>query len=151
MSPAEAGKILEEPDWVALFKERAASDLAFEEILTAWRRWHWTPVLVAGVEKKQPAGAVEAMIALAALGVMPPRSLAERPPGPFEEQVDDHCWFTSQGRSWRILGVEDKTLILDSFGEQWQIDLSRAKWEKYTEAAAALLEALREKALAAMP
>ena len=39
----------------------------------------------------------------------------------------------SQGRAWRVLGIEDKMLMLDSFGEQWQIDLGKAKWEKYCE------------------
>ena len=54
------------------------------------------------------------------------------------------CWFVSEGRSWRILGIEDKMLMLNSFGEEWQIDLSRAKWEKYCDSWAAALEAMRE-------
>jgi hypothetical protein len=141
MSPAEAGKVLEEPDWAALFEERASSDFAFEEILTAWRRWHWTPVTIDGAEKKKPAGAVEAMIALAHLGVTPPRRLAERPPGLFEEQHDDHMWLVTEGRAWRIVGIEDMTLFLDSFGEPRQVDLAKAKWNKYCEGHAAALEA----------
>lgn len=138
MSPAEAGAILDEPDWVQMFDDRNRSEFAFEEVMLAWRRWHWTPVIVNGVEKKQPAGATEALIALAGLSIMPPRTL-------FGDgyQHDDHCFLMSQGREWRIAGVEDKTMILKSDGEQWQIDLSRATWGKYVEAAAAALEARR--------
>jgi hypothetical protein len=84
------------------------------------------------------------MIALAHLGVMPPRTLADRAPGPFEEQHDDMCWLVTEGRSWRILGIEDKTMFLDSFGELRQIDLAKAKWEKYVEGHAAMLEAMRK-------
>ena len=62
----------------------------------------------------------------------------------FEEQIDDHCWFVSEGRAWRILGIEDNMLMLNSFGEEKQIDLSRAKWDKYCEAHAAALEAQRK-------
>ena len=54
------------------------------------------------------------------------------------------CWFVSEGRAWRILGIEDNMLMLNSFGEEWQIDLSRAKWEKYCDSWAAALEALRK-------
>jgi hypothetical protein len=35
-------------------------------------------------------------------------------------------------------------LLLDSFGEQTQVDLSRAKWEKYCEKACEVLEAMRK-------
>ena len=102
--------------------------------MLAWRRWHWTPV----GEKKQPAGATEAIIALAVLGIVPPRTLWG-----LGYQHDDHMVLMSQGREWRIVGVEDKMMILKSDGEQWQIDLSRATWDKYVEAAAAALEARR--------
>lgn len=138
MSPKEAGALLEEPDWAQLFKDRGGDEFAFENLMLAWRRWHWTPVLVDGVEKKKPAGATEAMIALAKIGVMPPRTLLGD-----GYQYNDHMFLMSEGREWRIVGVEDKTMVLTSDGAQWQIDLSRAKWEKYSEAAAAALEAMR--------
>jgi hypothetical protein len=57
----------------------------------------------------------------------------------FEEQSDAHCWLISQDRAWRILGVEDGMLMLNSFGDEWQIDLGRAKWAGYVEKAAAAL------------
>jgi hypothetical protein len=144
MSPAEAGAITEEPDWAQMFKGRGGSETAFENLLLEWRKWHWTPIVEAGVEKKKMAPSVDGVIALALLGVMPPRTLPDRPPGPFEEQIDDHCWFLSQGRAWRILGIEDGMLMLNSFGDEWQIDLSRAKWDKYIEASAAALRAWRK-------
>ena len=140
MSPAEAAAITEEPDWVQVFKDRGSTESAFENLLIAWRKWHFTPL---DDGRKKMAPSVEAVIALAILGIMPPRTLPDRPPGLFEEQIDNHCWFVSEGRAWRILGIEDKMLMLNSFGDEWQIDLSRAKWEKYCEAWAAALEALR--------
>ena len=49
-------------------------------------------------------------------------------------------------RAWRIVAVEDRTLLLDSFGEQTQVDLSRAKWGKYCEKAGVKFwKAMREK------
>ena len=145
MSPAEAAAITEEPNWVQMFADSGGSEIAFENILTAWRKWHWTPVVVDGVEKKKMAPSVDGVIALALLGIMPPRTLPDRPPGLFEEQVDDHCWFVSEGRAWRILGIEDNMLMLNSFGEEWQIDLTRAKWDNYCAAWSAALEALRKR------
>jgi hypothetical protein len=71
--------------------------------------------------------------------------MPDRLEGLFQEQIDDHCWFVSEGRAWRITGIEDKMLLLFSFGEQWQIDLSRAKWENYCAHHAAALEAMRAK------
>ena len=146
MSPAEAGAITDEPDWVEMFDDRFRSEFAFEEVMLAWRRWHWTPVLVPvgrtkhgeviTEQEKQPASATEAIIALAGLGIMPPRTLEGD-----GYQHDDHCFLMSEGRQWRIVGVEDKTMILTSDGAQWQIDLSRATWGKYIEAAAAALKA----------
>ena len=133
-------QITEEPNWIQLFKDRGGSEHAFENLLLEWRKWHFTPL---DDGRKKMAPSVDGVIALALLGVMPPRTLPDRPPGLFEEQHDDHCWFVSEGRAWRILGIEDKMLMLNSFGDEWQIDLTRAKWEKYCEAWSAALEALR--------
>ena len=144
MSPKEASEILNEPNWAAQFADSGGSEIAFENILTAWRKWHWTPVVVDGVEKKKMAPSVDGVIALALVGIMPPRTLSDRLPGPFEEQIDDHCWFVSEGRAWRILGIEDKMLCLNSFGEEKQIDLTRAKWENYCAHHAAVLEAMQK-------
>jgi hypothetical protein len=140
MSPAEAAAITEEPDWVQVFKDRGGSEIAFENLLIEWRKWHFTPL---DDGRKMMAPSVDGVIALAILGIMPPRTLPDRPPGLFEEQIDDHCWFVSEGRSWRILGIEDKMLCLNSFGEEKQIDLTRAKWENYCAHHAAVLEAMR--------
>ena len=141
MSPAEAAAITEEPDWVQVFKDRGAGEMAFENLLLEWRKWHFKRL---DDGRKMMAPSVDGVIALAILGVMPPRTLPDRPPGPFEEQIDDHCWFISEGRAWRILGIEDKMLMLNSFGDEWQIDLTRAKWEKYTAAWVQALEAMRK-------
>ena len=141
MSPAEASAILNEPDWAAQFADSGGSEIAFENILTAWRKWHFTPL---DDGRKKMAPSVDGVIALALLGIMPPRTL-DRPPGLFQDQADDHCWFVSEGRAWRILGIEDKMLMLNSFGDEKQIDLSRAKWENYCAHHAAVLEALRKR------
>jgi len=140
MSPAEAAAITQEPDWIQLFKDRGGSEQAFQNLLIEWRKWHWTPV----GEKKKMAPSVDGVIALAKLGVMPPRTLPDRPPGPFEPQDNDHCWFVSEGRAWAIVGIEDGMLMLNSFGEEKQIDLTRAKWDKYCEHHAAVLEIMRK-------
>ena len=141
MSPAETAAILEEPDWVQRFVDSGGSETAFENLLLEWRKWHFTPL---DDGRKKMAPSVDGVIALALLGIMPPRTL-DRPPGLFEEQHDDMCWFVSEGRAWRILGIEDRMLFLNSFGEEKQIDLNRANWEKHTEAAVAVLEAMRDK------
>ena len=146
LSPAEAGAITEEPDWAQLFKDRGGSEIAFENLLIEWRKWHWTPT---DDGRKKMAPSVDGVVALALLGIMPPKTLYG-PPGLFEEQHDDHCWLVTEGRAWRILGIEDMTLILDSFGEGRQIDLSRAKWDKYSAAWAAAFKARREKGPAVM-
>ena len=44
------------------------------------------------------------------------------------EQVDDMMWLTMSQRAWRIIAVEDKMLLLESyFGEQTQVDLAVAR------------------------
>jgi hypothetical protein len=160
VSPAEAAAIeYEEPDWEARFARHmdrfgtvaqllstptqvrlANEDKAFEATLKDWRRWH-------AIDDK-PATAYEGMLALLALNIMPPRSLIgdiERTSACFREQFDDHMWLTMSQRAWRIITVESRTLFLESFGEQTQVDLSRAKWEKYCEKAAEALEAMKKK------
>jgi hypothetical protein len=143
MSPKEAGALLAEPDWADMFADRGGTELAFENILREWRAFHWTPV----GDKKRPAGATEGIIALALIGIMPPRSLPDRPPGLFEEQVDDHCWFVSEGRAWRVMGIEDRMLMLRSgfSDEERQINLDPlSRWVKYCEAHNAQLAARRK-------
>ena len=147
MSPKEAAEITEEPDWLALWDALKVADDGYEVLLLKWRRWHWTP----GIEyrdnhgdmrvQKNLAPSVDGVIALANLGIFP--RLTDRPPGLFEDQHDDHMWLVTEGRAWRVVGIEDMTLHLDSFGEPRQIDLSKAKWDKYCEG--------HEKRLAAMP
>ena len=141
MSPADAAAITEEPDWVQVFNNRGSTEGAFENLLLEWRKWHFTPL---DDGRKKMAPSVDGVIALAILGIMPPRTLYGVP-GMFEEQIDDHMWLSVAARAWRIVGIEDCTLFLNSFGEEKQIDLNRANWEKHTEAAVAVLEAMRDK------
>ncbi len=161
MSPAEAGAIqIEEPDWRAVFEEQCArwpklprylqEDSAFTEVLRQWRRFHWTPIEVNGELKKNPAGAVEAIIALAKLRITPPRSAwQDIPHGDVVEgyQHDDHMWLSIAGEQWRITAIEDRMLCLQkgfqADVETKQIDLNRARWDKYTEAAVKVLEGMR--------
>jgi hypothetical protein len=140
MTPAEAAASLDEPDWVAWFKDLGGEFSAYEAVLFQWRRWHWTPVEINGQHKRRPAPAADGIVALAQIGVRYPTLLKERPPGLFEEQHDAHCWLLSQERAWRVLGVEDGTLMLNSFGEDWHIDLKKAKWDGYVVKAAAALK-----------
>jgi hypothetical protein len=157
VTPKEAGAIeLEEPDWRIRFEEHVlrwpklpdylARDSAFEATMSDWRRFHWTPIEVDGKLKKRPAGATEAIIALAKLGIFPPRSLIRDIPrgGELHELDigDDHCWLQISGRAWRITAIEDRMLVLDSFGEDKQIDLNRARWTNYVESALAVLQGL---------
>lgn len=152
MSPAEAGAIeLEEPDWRERFEAHAlrwprlprylAEDNAFEATMKDWRRFH-------RVEKQTPS-AVEAMIALAILNIYPPRFLIKDVPRTDDMgyQQDEHMWLSIRGEQWRITGVEDRILHLEKRYEDkpetMQIDLNRAKWGKYVEAATALLDHLR--------
>jgi hypothetical protein len=147
VSPAEAAAVeLEEPDWRERFEAHCArwpklprylqEDAAFEATQKEWRKWHRTD--------GKPAGMTEAMIALAAFRIFPPRNLFQDTPRTtdcFEEQHDDHMWLIMSSRSWRIVTIEDRMMILDSFGDKTQVDLSRAKWEKYTEKAVEALMA----------
>ena len=151
MSPFEAGTIeLEEPDWKERFEFHCArfprlprylaEDSAYEATLKDWRRFH--KEVVDG--KDTPAPAANGIVALTVLGIYPPRSLIRDIPHGgqcFEEQYDAHMWLVMSQRAWRIIAIEDRMLILDSFGEQTQVDLNRAKWEKYTEKAAEALNA----------
>ena len=159
MTPAEAGAIqIEEPDWRALFEEQCArwpklprylqEDSAFTEVLRQWRRFHWSPIVVDEVLKKNPAGAVEAIVALAKLGITPPRSAWNDIPrdGETGYQSDDHMWLSISQEQWRITGVEDRILHLQKGfqgdKETKQIDLNLAKWDKYVQSAETLLMSL---------
>jgi hypothetical protein len=145
VSPAEAAASLEEPDWVAQWEILREADDGFEALLRQWRRWHWSPVETDdGVKMKAPAPALEGIIALAQLGIMPPRRLKDRPPGSFEEQIDDHMWIVSKNRAWRITDVEGPVMKLNSFGDIWEINLSRANWDAYVAGASAALEEQRK-------
>ena len=134
MTPREAlDHDLEEPDWRARCAEELErwgedfAEYAFENVLTAWRRFHSAPI--EGSTKKMPAPAVDGVIALAGLGIMPPRSLLRGRP-----QHDDHCWLLSfaDGRSWRILTVEDGVMHLDSFGDKKEVEVAKIDWAKYS-------------------
>ena len=150
LSPAEATAVeYEEPDWRERFEAHIArwpklprylaENEAFEQTLKEWRRFH--------AVDDRPAIAYEGMIALAKLKILPPRSLIkdiERTGACFQDQHDSQMWLTMSQRAWRIIAVESRVLFLESFGEQTQVDLSRAKWEKYCEKAAEALEAMRK-------
>ena len=160
MSPAEANDVVwEEPDWRALFEEQCArwpklprylqEDSAFTEILRQWRKFHWSPIVVDDVLKKNPASAVQAIVALAAIGIMPPRSAWTDQPRTDETgayQRDDHCWLSIASEQWRITGIEDRTLHLQkgfqADVERKQIDLAQAKWDKHNAAAVEILNAM---------
>lgn len=165
MTPREAAAIeYDEPDWCEAFEQECARHPqwprylqqagAFEAVLRRWRRFHWTPVEIEGEQKRAPAGAAQAMLALAQLGIMPPRSeLLDLPQGGLAlgYQHDDHMWLSVAGEQWRITAIEDRMLFLEKmeFGaakpETRQIDLNRADWTKHTEAAVAILEALAKR------
>jgi hypothetical protein len=156
LTPAEAGAVIfEEPDWRERFDEHCerwalmprelAEDNAFKEVLADWRRFHAAPI--EGTNKRQPAPAVDAMIALANLRIFPPRSTLKDVPrdGVTGYQADDHMWLQIAGEQWRIVGVEDRMLCLERMdGETKQIDLRKAKWGAYTKMAAAALKALTQ-------
>jgi hypothetical protein len=154
VTPREAGELeLEEPNWRDRFESHCErwprlprylqEDSAFEATLLDWRRFHWTPIEVEGKLKKRPAGATQAIVALAKLRIFPPRNLIKDVPRDgkcYEPDLgDDHLWLQIAGRAWRIVAIEDKMLILDSFGEDKQIDLNRARWKENTDAALAAM------------
>lgn len=156
MSPAEAAAIdIEEPDWRVRYAAHCArypdsgcaDEWGYEETLKDWRRFHGAPVWVDGEEKKQPANAIDGMIALAHLKIYAPRRLLQETPrdGQTGYQHDDHCWLQIASEQWRIVGIEDKTLMLQKMFETEgkQIDLNKAKWDKYIEAATAVLETMK--------
>ena len=160
VTPAEAAAIqIEEPDWRALFEEQCArwpklprylqEDSAFPEVMRQWRKFHWSPVEINGELKKLPAGAVEAIVALAKLEIMPPRSAWNDIPRDGElgaYQRDDHMWVSINQEQWRIAAIEDRVLHLQkgfqSDKEIKQIDLNLAKWDKYIQSAETLLMSL---------
>jgi hypothetical protein len=170
MSPAEAGAIeFEEPDWPGRFLDyvqsfpkakgaqryaypelrlNLAQDFAFEHTLTDWRRFHGQRMMIDGKRMVKQANAVDGILALAALGVMPPRSINQNIPrgGPcFQEQHNDHIWLTVKGEAWAIRSIEDKVMHLwrgwEPDVERMSIDLSRARWSSYCDAAVAFLKA----------
>lgn len=155
MTPREAMLVeFEEPDWRERFGEYRrqrpgwprylADDEAYEETLRDWRRFHATPVIVKDERKSQPADAIKGMVVLAGLGIFPARMLDHEVPRAgelFQAKHDAHEWLTISGRAWHIEAIEDKILLLDSFGEAKQIELNKVRWDKHNEAAAAFLRA----------
>jgi hypothetical protein len=154
----DAGNVwLEEPDWREFFEVQTQrwprlprylqEDSAFEATLQAWRKHHFTWVARNNKAVRSPASAAEAMIALAKLRIFPPRFLHKDVPRTDEcgFQCDDHMWLSIRQEQWRITAIEDRMLHLEKgFGdkpETMQIDLGRARWAKYIEAAIAVLEA----------
>ena len=83
MSPAEAGAMLDEPDWKQRFEElkrdrelppHLAQDAAFEDVLKEWRKFHFTWGTKAkqdGSLERIPANAVDGIIRLAQLESCP--------------------------------------------------------------------------------
>jgi hypothetical protein len=159
VTPKEAGEVeLQEPNWRERFETHCArwpglprylaEDNAFEATMRDWRRHHFTWIEVGGKAKRRPAGAQEAIIALAKLRIFPARFLLKEVPrdGACGYQSDDHMWLSLAGEQWRITGVEDRMLHLErrfDEPETRQIDLNRARWTKYTAAAVEALEAMR--------
>lgn len=158
MSPAEAGAIeLEEPDWRERYREHlsrwpgspCADDLAYEATLKDWRRFH---AVLLDNGKHRAANAADGMVALANLRIFAPRRLYQETPrdGRMGFQHDDHMWLSISSEQWRIVTVEDRTLLLErmtfdgSKPETRQIDLAKAKWSVYIESSVAMLEAIRE-------
>ncbi len=163
MTPEEAASVqLEEPDWLARFAEAAdthanlprylAEDSAFESTLREWRRFHGKPIRIYDyqlgkvVSKTMPASGQEGVIALARLGIFPARFLdKDLPRGEMlQEQHDNHMWLIVSQEAWRITEIQDRMLCLrrgwEGNYESQQIDLTRARWTKYCEAAAAALD-----------
>jgi hypothetical protein len=157
MSPAKAGAIeLDEPHWNRRFEEECAryprlprylqEDSAFETVLSEWRRFHFTWTEDG---KRKPASSIQGQIGLAVLGIFPPRFIHKDVPRTQDQgfQHDDHMWVRIAGEEWRIVTCEDRTLVLEkgfeAKPEQRSIDLNKAKWGGYCDAAAAMLEAMR--------
>jgi hypothetical protein len=155
MTPKEAGAIdFEEPDWRARFAAHGgdspqwfAQERAFEAVLREWRRFHFIWVELERKAKRQPASAPEGIVALAQLGIMPPRFTVKDVPRTDETgfQCDDHMWLSIAGEQWRIAAVEDRILCLergfDDKPETRQINLATAKWQKHIQAALDVLKA----------
>jgi hypothetical protein len=149
LTPAQAGQLeLGEPDWTQRYAEHLRiwrelpryqqQENAYEATLRDWRRFHAAPIK--GSDKRQPAPAVDGIIALANLKVYAPRSTPRD--GVIGYQHDDHCWLSIAGEQWRITAIEDRQLLLERMDEaQKQIDLNRADWGAYNAAAATVLEA----------
>jgi hypothetical protein len=106
------------------------------------------------VTKSAPA--LEGVLALARLRIMPPKSLEPDPQDPdkcrgeddhalYHPQHDAQCWLTVQGEAWAIQAIEDNMLCLWRGWapelEYRQVDLAKVNWEKYIEHAVQLLEA----------
>jgi hypothetical protein len=162
MNPREAGEVeFAEPDWPAEFDQECLrwpklprylqEESAFPEIMRRWRRFHSTPVEVDGEWKRRPATAIDAIVALAKVKVMPPRSAWTDIPRDDATgyQQDDHCWLSLAGEQWRITAIEDHLLHLEKMWfeekqrERKQIDMDRARWDGYVNSAVAVLEAMR--------
>jgi hypothetical protein len=156
VTPAEAGKVeIEEPDWRERFEMHAlrwpklprylAEDSAFEATLRDWRRFHFTWGEVDGKAKRIFPDAPAGCIALAKLGIFPPRFLIKDVPrtdaGGYQQ--DDQMWLSINQEQWRIVGIDDRMLLLEKWFEDkpqtMQIDLNRARWEKYIQSATAIL------------
>ena len=154
MTPREAGTIeLEEPNWKEVFEQECgrwansprwfAEENAFESTMRRYRRFHFTWVEVDGQAKRNPAGATEAIIALAKLRIFPPRWTIKDTPrdGVSGYQCDDHMWVGP----WRVVAIEERMLLMERYleiegqPETRQIDLSKADWTKYTETAIEVL------------
>lgn len=159
LSPADAMAVeLEEPNWQIRFEEHLtrwpklpsymAEENAFEATLKDWRRFHFTWGEVEGKKAKIYPGAPAGCIALAQLRIFPPRFTFKDVPRTDESgfQADDHMWLSIAGEQWRITALEDRVLHLEKRFEDKpeakQIDLNRARWDKYIESATAVLEAM---------
>jgi hypothetical protein len=121
--------------------------------MTEWRRFHfeWRG------DQRFKAPQADAVIALAKLGIMPPRSLDPDPdnpdlsklpqPGLLKDlQHDAHCWVNFEASAWKVRAIEDGVLHLwhgwRPKVEIWSIDLNQytpAQWARYCEKAAAML------------
>jgi hypothetical protein len=159
LNPKEAGAVeIEEPDWRERFETHTlrwpklprylAEDSAFEATLQDWRRFHFAWGEVDGKAKRIFPDAPAGCVALAKLGIMPPRFLIKDVPradiGGY--QADDHMWLSIKQEQWKIIGIEDRILHLEKRFEDkpqtMQIDLTKAKWTKYVESAVAVLDAM---------